>query len=138
MWLVDSQRCFRRLKNIFPHSSVGLEHLFYKQEANSLRRFESVWGNLSINVLKNTMNKIKEVNDKLKEKDLVPKKTETASKFFNGLHTTENLSNQQYRFICEMLWGGVPADKNWAVGTKMFQESYKRILEKYPLLDKSI
>ena len=46
-------------------------------------------------------------------------------------------SNQQYKFICEMLWGGVPVDRNWAEGTNLFKSEANKILEKYPMLDKS-
>lgn len=46
-------------------------------------------------------------------------------------------SSQQYRFICELLWGGPPIDRVWAEGTRMFKEQAPKILEKYPMLDKS-
>lgn len=45
-------------------------------------------------------------------------------------------SNQQYKFICELLWGTVPADRNWAEGTNLFKSEVDKILEKYPSLDK--
>lgn len=45
--------------------------------------------------------------------------------------------NKEYKFIAELLWGGVPADRIWAEGTKLFQTEYQSILEKYPLLNKS-
>ena len=48
------------------------------------------------------------------------------------------LSNQQYRFVCEMLWGGVPVDKTWAEETAIFKANAARIIQEYPLLDKSI
>jgi hypothetical protein len=47
------------------------------------------------------------------------------------------LTNQQYKFICEILWGGVPVDRIWAEDSKLFIESAPKILEKYPYLDKS-
>ncbi len=47
------------------------------------------------------------------------------------------LTNQQYKFVCELLWGGVPVDKQWATGTNLFKENVTKILEKYPMLDKS-
>lgn len=47
------------------------------------------------------------------------------------------LTNQQYRFICELLWGGPPVDRPWAEGTPLFQREAPLILEKYPMLDKS-
>ena len=46
--------------------------------------------------------------------------------------------NKEYKFIAELLWGGVPVDRIWAEGTKLFQTEYKSILEKYPLLNKSV
>ena len=47
------------------------------------------------------------------------------------------LTNQQYKFVCELLWGGVPIDKNWAENSKLFQTEAPIILAKYPMLDKS-
>ena len=47
------------------------------------------------------------------------------------------LSNQQYRFVCELIWGGAPVDRNWAEGTKLFQQESPKILVEYPMLDKS-
>lgn len=76
-------------------------------------------------------NKIKEVAEKLKGKDLFPKKVEAAKQFFT------KLSNQQYKFVCELIWGGSPVDRDWAEGTKIFQTNAPLILEKYPMLDKS-
>lgn len=49
----------------------------------------------------------------------------------------DKLTNQQYKFICELLWGHVPIDKTWATGTKLFQIEAPKILERYPQLDKS-
>lgn len=46
-------------------------------------------------------------------------------------------TNQEYKFICELLWGGVPTDRNWAEETGMFKEEAPKILAKYPMLDKS-
>ncbi|HWY33354.1 MAG TPA: hypothetical protein VNX68_01830 [Nitrosopumilaceae archaeon] len=46
-------------------------------------------------------------------------------------------TNQQYKFICELIWGGTPVDKSWAQGTKLFIAEAPKILEKYPMLDKS-
>lgn len=48
------------------------------------------------------------------------------------------LSNAQYKFISEIIWGGSPIDKTWAIETKIFKNSYEDILLKYPFLDKSI
>lgn len=50
---------------------------------------------------------------------------------------TIKLTNQQYKFICEILWGGVPVDRDWAEGTKFFEAEAPKIIEKYPMLDKS-
>lgn len=50
---------------------------------------------------------------------------------------TKKLTTQQYRFICELLWGGVPVDRIWAEETKMFQTQAPLILAEYPMLDKS-
>lgn len=47
------------------------------------------------------------------------------------------LTNQQYKFICELLWGGPPVDRDWAEGTKLFESEAPKILTKYPMLDKS-
>ena len=47
------------------------------------------------------------------------------------------LSGGQYKFICELLWGGAPVDRGWAESSKLFQENASKILEKYPMLDKS-
>jgi len=49
----------------------------------------------------------------------------------------EKLTNQQYRFICELLWGGSPVDKVWAEGTRMFKDNAEKIRKTYPQLDKS-
>ena len=76
-------------------------------------------------------NRIKEVAEKLKGKELFPKKMERAKEFF------EKLSNQQYKFVCELLWGGVPVDRVWAEESKLFQTNAPLILKEYPMLDKS-
>ena len=47
------------------------------------------------------------------------------------------LTNQQYKFICEIIWGGAPIDRAWAEGTNLFKQRAPEILEKYPMLDKS-
>jgi len=49
----------------------------------------------------------------------------------------EKLTNQQYRFICELIWGGAPIDRSWAEGTNIFKQRASEILDKYPMLDKS-
>ena len=53
--------------------------------------------------------------------------------------TTEpkKYSSQEYRFICEILWGGPPVDRAWAERTRLFKEQAPKILEKYPMLNKS-
>lgn len=47
------------------------------------------------------------------------------------------LSFKQYKFCCELIWGVIPIDREWAEGTKLFQSESKIILEKYPKLDSS-
>jgi len=47
------------------------------------------------------------------------------------------LTGAQYKFICELLWGGVPVDRSWAEETKIFQTNAPIILAQYPMLDKS-
>lgn len=43
----------------------------------------------------------------------------------------------QYKFVCELIWGGPPVDRQWAEGTKFFQEKVTGLLEQYPMLNKS-
>lgn len=50
---------------------------------------------------------------------------------------TKKLTNQQYKFICELLWGGAPVDRDWAESTKLFEKEAPIILAKYPELNKS-
>lgn len=47
------------------------------------------------------------------------------------------LTNAQYKFVCELLWGGVPVDKDWAIGCNLFKAEAPKILTLYPHLDKS-
>lgn len=47
------------------------------------------------------------------------------------------LSNSQYKFVCELIWGSVPTDKTWALNSNLFKDQAPKILEKYPMLDKS-
>ena len=47
------------------------------------------------------------------------------------------LTSQQYKFVCELIWGGPPVDRAWAEGTKLFQTNAPLILKEYPMLDKS-
>jgi hypothetical protein len=49
----------------------------------------------------------------------------------------EKLTDKQYRFICQILWGGAPIDKDWAMQTKKFEDEAPKILHDYPMLDKS-
>jgi hypothetical protein len=49
----------------------------------------------------------------------------------------KKLSNQEYKFVCQILWGSVPIDREWAEGTKLFEIEAPKILAKYPMLDKS-
>ena len=34
----------------------------------------------------------------------------------------------EYKLICETLWGGSPVDKDWAVGTKLYQNARRCLL----------
>lgn len=47
------------------------------------------------------------------------------------------MKNSEYKFVCELLWGGVPIDKEWAEGTAIFKINAPLILKQYPMLDKS-
>ncbi len=49
----------------------------------------------------------------------------------------KKLTNQEYKFACEMLWGGVPVDRTWAEETNLFKTQAPLILAKYPMLDKT-
>ncbi len=49
----------------------------------------------------------------------------------------KELPNKQFRFCCELIWGGVPVDKDWVLQSKLFIEMAPKILERYPKLDKS-
>jgi len=55
----------------------------------------------------------------------------------------EKLTDKQMRFVCELIWGSIPADKNykmdrdWIEKTPIFNQRASEILEKYPMLDKS-
>ena len=55
----------------------------------------------------------------------------------NTENKSSSLNAKQYRFVCELLWGGAPIDRNWAEGTKLFTSQATKILEQYPMLDKS-
>lgn len=46
-------------------------------------------------------------------------------------------TSQQYRFICELLWGNVPIDRLQAEESGLFKTEAPKILAKYPMLDKS-
>ena len=47
------------------------------------------------------------------------------------------VSSKEYKFICEILWGSVPIDRTWAESTKLFEVEAPKILDMYPMLDKS-
>lgn len=55
----------------------------------------------------------------------------------------EKLIDKQMRFVCELIWGNIPADKNykmdreWIEKTPIFNQMAPEILERYPMLDKS-
>lgn len=46
-------------------------------------------------------------------------------------------TNQEFKFICELIWGGVPVDKNWVYQSELFKNNADKILDNYPMLDKS-
>lgn len=50
---------------------------------------------------------------------------------------TDKLTTAQYKFLSEMIWGGVPIDRQWAEETGIFKEKSPKILKNYPMLDKS-
>lgn len=56
----------------------------------------------------------------------------------NKSSNQSKLTAQQYRFVSEMIWGGVPVERDWAEDTAIFKNSVDRILKEYPMLDKSI
>jgi len=55
----------------------------------------------------------------------------------------EKLTDKQMRFVCELIWGNIPSDKNykmdrvWIEATPIFNQRASEILTKYPMLDKS-
>lgn len=46
-------------------------------------------------------------------------------------------TSQQYKFVCELLWGGVPTDRVQAEESSFFKSEAPKILAEYPMLDKS-
>jgi hypothetical protein len=49
----------------------------------------------------------------------------------------QKINRKEYVFCSELIWGGVPIDTDWAVGTALYKTESVKILEKYPQLDKS-
>lgn len=47
------------------------------------------------------------------------------------------LTIQQYKFISELIWGNVPIDRIWAEETTIYKEQASKLIEQYPMLDKS-
>jgi hypothetical protein len=47
------------------------------------------------------------------------------------------LTNQQFKFISELLWGGVPTNRLEAEESALFKSKAPEILKEYPMLDKS-
>jgi hypothetical protein len=47
------------------------------------------------------------------------------------------LTTAQYKFCCELIWGGVPIDRAHAEESALFKDRAPKILEEYPMLDKS-
>lgn len=50
---------------------------------------------------------------------------------------SQKYSKQQYDFICSLIWGGSPVDRNWAEETSLFKTRAPEIIAEYPMLDKS-
>lgn len=49
-----------------------------------------------------------------------------------------DLNKAQYKFVCELLWGGLPtAPKEQIMESGYFKTGAPILLEKYPQLDKS-
>lgn len=46
-------------------------------------------------------------------------------------------SNAQFKFVCELLWGGVPVNRAEAEESTYFKSNVQLILDRYPSLDKS-
>jgi hypothetical protein len=49
----------------------------------------------------------------------------------------KKLSRKEIVFCCELIWGHVPEDTNWILQSNLFKSESIKILEKYPMLDKS-
>ena len=47
------------------------------------------------------------------------------------------LSEKEHIFVCELMMGCIPKDKNWVTGLPVYEDFTKKTLEKYPELDKS-
>lgn len=47
------------------------------------------------------------------------------------------ISKQQYKFCCELIWGGTLVDRNDAEESALFKDRAPKLLEHYPMLDKS-
>jgi len=33
--------------------------------------------------------------------------------------------NKKQKFVCEMIWGGVPVDTDWVLSSNLFKKSYE-------------
>lgn len=44
-------------------------------------------------------------------------------------------SAKEYKFICELIWGGAPVERKWAEETSIFKDNAPKILAQYPKLD---
>lgn len=38
-----------------------------------------------------------------------------------------DINYKNYKIVCEMIWGCVPSDIEWAKGTNLFKETYNKI-----------
>ena len=47
-------------------------------------------------------------------------------------------SKKEFEFISQIIWGFIHIDREWAEETSLFKIKAKEILDKYPMLDKSI
>lgn len=55
----------------------------------------------------------------------------------NSPQEKTKLTNKEYVFVCELIWGGAPVDRVWAEETPIFKEKAPKILKQFPKLDKS-
>jgi hypothetical protein len=49
----------------------------------------------------------------------------------------QKYTKQQYDFVCSLIWGGIPVDRDWAEMSGLFKSMAPMILKTYPMLEKS-